>query len=80
VLCGSIELDAQGNYIGTITYRETYNGAPTQYNDTIIGYWSLSGNQLTLVDSQAGAQYFATVSGSTITLSDNSGYTEVYSK
>jgi hypothetical protein len=81
VLAGSIELDAQGNYIGTITYRDTYSGQqPTVYNDTIIGYWSLSGNQLTLVDSQTGAQYFATVSGSTITLSDNSGYTEVYSK
>jgi hypothetical protein len=80
VLSGGIVLDVQGNYSGTITYRETDNGVPTTYNDTILGYWSLSGNQLTLVDSQTGDQYFATVSGSTITLSDNSGYTEVYSK
>jgi hypothetical protein len=81
VLAGSIVLDAQGNYTGTIRYRETYSGsAPTQYDDTIVGYWTLSGNQLTLVDTQAATSYYATVSGSTITLTDGSGYTEVYGK
>jgi uncharacterized lipoprotein NlpE involved in copper resistance len=81
VIAGSIALDAQGNYTGTIRYRETYSGQqPTQYDDTIVGYWTLSGNQLTLTDSQTGDQYFGTVSNSTITLTDGSGYTEVYSK
>ena len=74
-------LDAQGNYTGTIRYRETYSGsAPTQYDDTIVGYWTLSGNQLTLVDTQTSTSYYGTVSGSTITLTDGSGYTEVYGK
>jgi uncharacterized lipoprotein NlpE involved in copper resistance len=81
VLSGSIALDAQGNYTGTVRYRETDVGqAPVQYDDTIYGYWTLSGNTLTLTDSQTGDQYFGTVSGSTITLSDGSGYTEVYTK
>jgi len=81
VLAGSIVLDEQGNYTGTIRYRETYSGsAPTQYDDTIFGYWALSGNQLTLTDSSTGDQYFGTVSGGTITLTDGSGYTESYSK
>jgi hypothetical protein len=80
VLSGNIVLDAQGNYTGTVRYRETEPGLqPVQYDDTIIGYWTLSGNELTLTDSQTGDKYFATVSGSQITLSDGT-YTEVYSK
>ena len=80
VLAGSIVLDTQGNYTGTIRYRDTYSGQqPTQYDDTILGYWTLSGSQLTLTDSQTGDQYLATVSGGTITL-NGSGYSEVYSK
>lgn len=82
VIGGSINLDAQGNYTGITTYRETYSGQPsTQYNDTITGYWTLTGNQLTLVDNSTGATYTGTVSGSSITLNDQgSGYTEFYSK
>ena len=80
VIGGSIVLDAQGNYTGTIRYRDTYSGQqPTVFDDTIYGYWTLSGNQLTLTESATGIQYFGTVSGSSITL-NNSGYTEVYSK
>jgi len=80
VIGGSIVLDTQGNYTGTIRYRDTYtNQPPTVFDDTIVGYWTLSGTTLTLTDSQTGDQYFGTVSGRTITLS-NSGYTEVYTK
>jgi hypothetical protein len=79
VIGGSIVLDTQGNYTGTTRYRDTNAGQQTVFDDTIIGYWTLSGNSLTLTDSQTGDQYIGTVSGNTITLS-NSGYTEVYSK
>jgi hypothetical protein len=80
VLSGRIDLDAQGNYSGTTTYRETYTGQqPDTYTDTILGYWTLSGNQITLVDTQTGDQYFGTVSGNDITLTDGS-ITEVFSK
>jgi hypothetical protein len=80
VIGGSIVLDTQGNYTGTIRYRDTYtNQQPTVFDDTIYGYWTLSGSQLTLTDSATGIQYFGTVSGNTITL-NNGGYTEVYSK
>jgi hypothetical protein len=80
VIGGSIVLDTQGNYTGTIRYRDTYtNQQPTVFDDTIYGYWTLSGSQLTLTDSATGIQYFGTVSGNTITL-NNGGYTEMYSK
>ena len=82
IVAGRIDLDAQGNYVGTTTYRRTYTSgqAPIQFDDTIIGYWTLSGNQLTLVDTQSGAQYFGTVSGSTITINDPYNGNQVYSK
>jgi hypothetical protein len=82
VIAGRIDLDAQGNYIGTTTYRRTYTSGPppAQFDDTIIGYWTLSGNQITLVDTQSGVQYYGTVSGSTITISDPYNGTQVYSK
>jgi hypothetical protein len=81
LIAGRIDLDAQGNYIGTTTYRRTYTGqAPVQFDDTIVGYWTLSGNQLTLVDSQTGTQYFGTVSGSTITIDDPYAGVQVFSK
>ena len=85
VVSAQIVLDAAGNYQGTTRYRDTYTGQqPQLVDDVIIGYWTLSGNQLQLTDRDfPNDPYLATVSGGTITLSDfttSSGYVLVYSK
>jgi len=53
-------------------------------DDVIIGYWTLSGNQLALTDrNYPNDPYIATVSGNTITFTDystGSAATLVYSK
>ena len=85
VVLGQIELDAAGNYQGITRYRDTYTGQqPVLVDETIIGYWTLSGNQIALTDRDfPNDPYIGTVSGGTITLTDYStgtGFTLVYSK
>jgi hypothetical protein len=84
VLAGEIVLDANGNYQGTTRYRETEGGFQDVYDDTIIGYWTLSGNQIALTDRDfPNDPYIGTVNGNTITFSDfgaGGTYTEVYTR
>jgi hypothetical protein len=86
LLGGQIRLDQNGNYTDVVTLRDTPPGGSPgpAYDDTINGYWSLSGNTLTLTDvNDPNNPYFATVSnGSLIFTNYASGtqYTVVYSK
>jgi hypothetical protein len=85
VLAGEIVLDANGNYQGTTRYQEFDRGIAQQpYNETIVGYWTLSGNQIALTDRDyPNDPYIGTIDGNTITLSDfgaGGTYTEVYSR
>ena len=85
VVSGQIVLDANGNYQGTTRYRDTYtNSQPILVDESIIGYWTLSGNQIALTDRNfPNSPYIGTASGNTITLTDYStgaGFTLVYSK
>ena len=74
VLGGEIRLDANGNYQGITTYRETSGAFQDVYDDTIVGYWSLSGNQISLSDADfPNDPYIGTINGNSITLSDFSG-------
>jgi hypothetical protein len=84
VLAGEIQLDANGNYQGTTRYRETSGGFQDVYDDTIVGYWTLSGNQIALTDRDfPNDPYIGTISGNTITLTDfgsGGAYTQVYTR
>ena len=84
VIAGEIVLDANGNYQGTTRYRTTQGAFSEIEDDVIIGYWTLSGNQIALTDRDyPNDPYIGTISGNTITLSDFGGggsYTEVYSR
>jgi hypothetical protein len=85
VLAGEIELDANGNYRGTTRYQEFDHGIAQQpYDETIVGYWTLSGNQIALTDRDfPNDPYVGTINGNSITLSDfgaGGTYTEVYSR
>jgi hypothetical protein len=81
VIAATILLDAQGNYTSTTRYRDSYTTPQlTQYDVTIAGYWTLSGNQLALTDTQTGSTIYATVSGNSISFTDDLGLVEVYSK
>jgi hypothetical protein len=81
VLGGRIILDEAGNYTGITTVRLN-TGA--QFDDRIDGYWTVSGNQISLYDRTApDFPYVGNITNSTITiLAFNSGsqYDEVYSK
>ena len=81
VLSSAVILDANGNYSSITHYRDTYSGqAPQLIDDTITGYWTLSGSQLTLTDTTDPQNpYYATVSGSSISFTDSYG-TTIYSK
>ncbi len=84
VLSSTITIDANGNYSSLTVFRDTYTGsAPVQYNDLITGYWTLSGSSLTLTDTtnpRIPVTYYATVSANTITISDPTVGTQIYSK
>ena len=84
VLSGQITLDRNGNYTDVVTLRDTYhNGSGSEtYTDPINGYWTLSGDQLTLTNqNNPNNPYYATVSGGQLTVSDNiTGGISVYSK
>jgi hypothetical protein len=83
VIAGEIILEANGNYTGVTTYREYTSGTLTrQFDDTITGYWTLSGSQLTLVDaSGTSGPYYATISGRTLTVTGyGTGYTQVLTR
>ena len=83
VLSSTIAIDPNGNFTTTTLLRDTYTGSPsTTYTDQFSGYWTLTGNQLTLTDTsgQPPYTYYATVSGNTITISDPSVGVQVYSK
>lgn len=82
VLGGQIVLDAAGNYSGITTLRTLSNGS--QFDETITGYWTVSGNQISLTDqAQPNQPYLGTITNSTITIlayNSASGQDEVYSK
>jgi hypothetical protein len=83
VIAGQIVLDANGNYTGVTTYNDYSSGTLVgQRNDTITGYWTLSGSQLTLVDASGqSGPYYATVSGNQLTVTGyNSGYVQVFTR
>lgn len=86
VLDGRIYLDESGNYTDVVTYRDTYyNGTQSNvYDYQLNGYWSLTGDQLTLTDaSDPGNPYYATMSQGDIIFQDyasGSGFTLVYSR
>lgn len=81
VIAGRIILDRNGDYAGVTTLRQ--NGG-SQFEDRIDGYWTVSGNQISLTDQfDPNNPYIGTVSNRTITISgfnSGSGYDEVYSK
>ena len=71
VLAGEIQLDANGNYQGTTRYRETSGAFQEIYDDVIVGYWTLSGNQIALTDINfPNDPYIGTIDGNSITLTD----------
>jgi hypothetical protein len=81
VLGGQILLDANGNYTGITTLRQ--NGG-AQFDERIDGYWTVSGNQISLTDqTDPNFPYVGTITNTTITIlafNSASGYDEVYSK
>ena len=81
VVQATIVLEANGNYTGVTRFRDTYPGQqPVLVDETTIGYWTLSGNQLALTEQGfPNAPNYGTVSGNRITISDF-GFTLVYSK
>jgi lipocalin-like protein len=68
--------DDDGTYTGAVTLRETNNGQVTTTTDSDFGTWSQANNTLTITDSE-GAVSTATISGNTITLSEQ-GFVSVY--
>ena len=74
VLSAEISLDTYGNYQSISRYSDG--------NESATGTWSLSGNQLTLIDSFDGYASTATVSGSSLAFTNLSGstYSAVYTK
>jgi hypothetical protein len=86
VLAGRIVLDASGNYSDYLTIRDRYsNGQPAfTSEDRIDGYWSLSGNQLTLTPlNDPNNPSYATVSGNTMTFTEfinGTTFTSVYTR
>jgi hypothetical protein len=74
VLSAEVSLDANGNYQSITRYSDG--------NETATGYWSLSGNQLTLVDNYDGYQSFATVSGNQLVFTNlgETSMTAVYER
>jgi hypothetical protein len=73
LLSAEISLDANGNYSSVDRYSDG--------TQTATGYWTLSGDQLTLV-ANAGFQTFATVSGNQLVLTNVGGtsMTAVYQR
>lgn len=83
VLSSTIAIDANGNFTTTTQLRDTYTGSPsTTYTDQYYGYWTLSGDQVSLTDTSGPTPYtyYGTVSGNTITVSSPSVGVQVYSK
>jgi len=86
LLGGYIRLDRNGTYTDVVTLRDTPPGSSPgqQYDDTINGTWSLSGDQLQLTDfTDPNNPYYATVSGSNLIFQNyasGTSYTIVYSK
>jgi hypothetical protein len=85
VVSGQLVLDAAGNYQGVTRFRDTFTGSQPQLTDeTTIGFWTLSGNQIALTDRNfPNDPFVGVVSNNTITLTDNStgdNFTLVYSK
>lgn len=81
VISSQIVLDAAGNYTGFGTEVDNF-GLQTNYR--IDGYWTVSGNQISLYDQrQPNFPYIGTIANGTITIYaaySGSGYDEVYSK
>ena len=81
VISSEITLDAAGNYSSFTTEQDNFG---TQNSYRIDGYWTVSGNEISLYDQNAPAYpYVGAISNRTITIYANysgSGYDEVYSK
>lgn len=67
VLGGQLQLDASGNFVDQLQIQQQGSLSNVQ---TTQGYWVLSGNQISLVDTYDNIRLDGTVSGSTITLID----------
>jgi hypothetical protein len=71
VLAGEIVLDANGNYQGTTRYRGTSGSFQEIQDDVIIGYWTLSGNQIALTDRDfPNDPYIGTIDGNSIIITE----------
>jgi hypothetical protein len=81
VISSEITLDATGNFSSFTTEQDNF-GTQTSYR--IDGYWTVSGNQISLYDqNDPNFPYVGSITNSTITIfggSSGSGYDEVYSK
>lgn len=78
VMGGVLELDSDGSYINTYTYRETDNGVPNTVDETDFGTYSQSGSTIILEDNQ-GFEAQATISGDQLTISEG-GFTIRYAR
>jgi hypothetical protein len=81
VVAAQIVLEANGNYSGLTRYRDTYPGQlPVLVDDNTTGYWTLSGNQITLTQLRySNDPSYGTVSSNRLTLHDL-GFTLVYTR
>jgi hypothetical protein len=78
VLAGVLDIDSDGTYANTYTYRETENGIATTYSETDIGTWAQSGSTIILEDEE-GFQAEANFSGNQLTFTE-SGFTVRYAR
>lgn len=81
VMGGQIFLEDNGNFTGITTIRLN-TGA--QFDDRIDGYWTVTGNQISLYDrADPNFPYVGNITNNTITIlafNSGSGYDEVYSR
>jgi hypothetical protein len=73
ILSGTLMLTANGDYTQDITANDTNGGPTTMVTDRSGGRWSLSGNEITLVDVYGSVSSYGTVVGGQITLFDLNG-------
>lgn len=78
VLSGVLDLESNGTYTNSFTYRETENGVPATVQETEFGTYFQSGSTIVLEDDQ-GFEAQATISGDQLTFLE-SGLTVRYAR
>ncbi|HEX6251952.1 MAG TPA: hypothetical protein VFZ56_11010 [Gemmatimonadaceae bacterium] len=78
VLSGVLDLESNGTYTNTFTYRETENGFPDTVTETEFGTYYRSGSRIIMEDDQ-GFEAEATISGDQLTFVE-SGFTVRYAR